>query len=351
MLSLHGHPPLLNVLEAILLYLEKPFIPLEQMDGWPSDHIRYVRALVDHFPSPERMEVVARAPILLLTVTLSALVFRWGKDLGGYSTGLLALFVLCFDPLLLAHGRLATTDAGTVALGTAGLYVFWRWLRSPSWKGAIGWGILIGLTMLAKGSGILYASTVLLLCLWKSARGPRALWRIQGIAGGLIGLFILWAGYAFTWGLVKGVPVTLPAPEHWSGLIVQAQSAHERWVFALGLRKTGNWWWYFPLAFLIKNPVPLILAFAISSFSLPRTPFPPLPLPLGLFALLYTLTCLIGGINIGYRHFLPVHPMIYFVIGRGLTLWLSSPRPIWKCLVGCMMGLWYISGTAHDLPV
>ncbi|WP_347242880.1 hypothetical protein, partial [Thermogutta sp.] len=106
----------------------------------------------------------------------------------------------------------------------------------------------------------------------------------------------------------------------------------------------------FPLAFLIKNPLPFILAFALSWLCLIRYPFPSLPMLLGLFSLLYTLTSLIGGMNIGYRHFLPVHPLVYLVIGRGLTLWLSSRRPIWRQVVGFIMGLWYILGMVKIFP-
>jgi len=44
----HGHPPLLNILESILVYLEKPGIPLERLDGWPLWLTDYVRAFVPY---------------------------------------------------------------------------------------------------------------------------------------------------------------------------------------------------------------------------------------------------------------------------------------------------------------
>jgi 4-amino-4-deoxy-L-arabinose transferase-like glycosyltransferase len=222
------------------------------------------------------------------------LIFRWGKELGNYFTGLIALVVFCFDPNLLAHGRLATTDVGTVTLGTASLYLAWRWLESPSWGKAAGIGGLLGLTMLAKGSGVLWTGTVGLIILWKmiTEKPEKRIARFgQGLFAGFLSFLILWAGYAFTWGPIREeIPGVYPAPDHWNGLISQALSAEKRWVFAIGMQKHGNWWWYFPLAFLIKNPLPLLLGLGIGGIYLLRRPVPRTFLvDLGLFSLLYAV--------------------------------------------------------------
>lgn len=347
---LHGHPPLLNVVEAALLYLENPAIPVKHLDGWASDHIRYVLAFVKHLPPPDRAEIIARLPVILLTTVLGSLMFRWGKDLGGERVGLLTLFAFCFDPLLLAHGRLATTDAGTVALGTAGLYIAWRWMKFPSWGNAVGWGGLLGLTALAKGSGVLWAAPVVLLSLWKAVRSQRALWVLQSLVGALLVFVILWAGYAFTGGPVEGLPIKLPAPDHWGGLLAQAESAQERWVFALGLRKAGHWWWYFPAAFVLKNPLPMLLALAVSVRQIAASPVSPRPLPLYFFVLLYSVLSIAGGMNIGYRHLLPVHPLIHLIIGEGINRWLSSDELGRRRMLAAAIGVWYVVGILRIFP-
>ncbi len=347
----HGHPPLLNVLEALGIYLEKR-IPLEQLDGWPLWLTNYVRAFTPYLMPMERTEVLARIPVMGLTVLLGALIFRWGKDLWGYRAGILALGFLCLDSLLLAHGRLATTDAGTVALGTASLYAIWKWSNYPSWTRSLGLGVLVGLTMLAKSNGILWVVTGGFLIFWKTVRDREGrIFRLaQGILAGLVGFLILWGGHAFTWGPVRDLPGTYPAPDYWNGLISQALSAEKRWVFALGMRMHGHWWWYFPLAFLIKNPIPLLLAFFVGGFRLLRRPSLDCLMILGFFPLLYAITSVTSGMNIGYRHLLPVHPMIYLVIGGGISQWLSSPRPVWKVAIGAVLGLWYTWGTVRMFP-
>jgi 4-amino-4-deoxy-L-arabinose transferase-like glycosyltransferase len=351
LLPLHGHPPLLNVLEAALLYLANPHIPVEQLDGWASQMPQYIGAFYPYLRPLERTEMLSRTPVIWLTLILGALIYRWGRRLGGPAAGLIGLGVLCFDPILLAHGRLATTDVGTVALGTAGLYLTWRWMAIPGWRKAAEVGGLLGLTMLSKGSGVLWVVAVGLMVLWRVACERKSRWGLlaQGVTMGIGGFLILWVGYALSWGPVHGLPGAYPAPEHWNGLITQAVSAEERWVFALGLRKHGHWWWYFPLAFLIKNPIPLLVALVGSLFFLSRRPLSPdTSLSLLLFTGLYAVVSVVKGMNIGYRHLIPIHPTMYLLIGRASVHWWTTSKYLRRGLL--FLGLWYIVGTLRMFP-
>ncbi len=347
----HGHPPLLNVLEALLLYIEKPDTPLEQLDGWPLWLSNYIRAFAPYLSPPERTEVIARMPIIFLTVLLGALIFRWGKEWWTPRTGLIALLIVIGDPLLLAHGRLATTDVGTVTLGTAALFLTWRWIEHPSWRMVWPAGVLLGLTMLAKGSGILWVIAVGLIVLGailQLRRGSLWLPLTQGICIPLISFFVLWAGYAFTWGPVRQeFPFSLPAPDHWNGIISQALSVEKRWVYALEMRRHGGWWWYFPMAFIIKNPLPLLIALGIGLVILGRRPVSwKRLLILGLFPVIYTAAAIQGKMNIGYRHMLPIHPAIYLVAAAGIDAIISrTSRHFWKTALLSVIGIWYFAGT------
>ena len=325
----YGNPPLLDELEALLFYLTRPKIPLEQLSGWPSSFMPLIRALNLYLLPIEQAELLTRLPTMLLTVLLGAVVFRWGKDLWGLGAGLIGLVALTFDPTLLAHGRLATTDVGTVTLGTAALYATWRWMRRPAWRWALVMGVLLGLTMLAKASGVVWilaAGLMVVGAITQRRRDGRAAhYLAQAVVAGGSSLLMIWAGYGFSWGSVQGFPFPLPAPAHWSGLLSQALgglSASERWVFALGEQKQGNWWWYFPLAFLIKNPLPMLIGWGIGLVVLLRQPPSWLRiLAMGTFPILYAALAISRGINIGYRHMLAVHPFLYLIIGGGLWQW------------------------------
>jgi len=357
MSPLRGQPLLLNVMEAFLPYLANPDIPLEKLAGWEV----YLRAFVEdfafqmfrveraqigwaRFDAPlnnypmtlppygvEQDPIVARVPIVFLTVLLGALVFRWGRELWGAQAGLLALFLLTFDPLILANGRLACTDMGTSTLGTAALYLTWRWMERPAWRLALGAGALLGLTMMSKSSGVLWVATVALIVvgniLFRRKASQRRLCFTQGVAAGIVSLSFIWACYGFTVGRVEGLPFPLPAPAYWEEVRFMSPGAGGRWVFALGMRKYGNWWWYFPVAFLIKNPLPLLFSLVIGAAAiLRRAPGIAVDRPLCrraftllLFPLFYAAMAIGWGMNIGYRHLLPIHPFLYLLAGGGLS--------------------------------
>ncbi|MBC7227094.1 MAG: glycosyltransferase family 39 protein [Thermoflexales bacterium] len=357
LLPTHGHPPLLNVLEATLLYLEKPDIPLEQFPGWiENDYTKYTQAFILQLVPTERIELISRFPIILTTLILAGLVYRWGKELWGNRAGLIALFALCFDPNLLAHGRLATTDVGTAALGTFALYFTWRWMLSPSWKKSLAIGVWTGLTVLAKMNGLIWLAAIGLLMVFRAFKEPTrhcVALLAQGMSATALSLLMLWAGHGFSWGPVQGLPGKYPVPEFWNGLILQAEFGKHLLTFAWGTIEMGPRWWYFPLAFFIKNPVPLLCALGIAvaiflhrPISFSRNRF----VNVMVFPVLYILVAVTGSINIGYRHLLPIHPIIYLIIGGGLNwLWGKESNNVWK--LGLMaLSMWYVGTTLRIFP-
>ena len=378
MFPLSGQPHLLEIMEAALPYLTNPDIAVERLAGWgvwlrpfvedfAFQMFRVERAQMGWFrfdpplnrPTAttygvEQTEMVARMPMMFLTVLLGAIIFRWSKELWGPKTGLLALLTLTFDPTLLAHGRLSGTDVGTVVLGTAALYTTWRWMERPAWRWALGTGMLLGLTMLAKASGVLWAAAVGLIVIgnvaFRRKEGQCARLLLQGAAAGALSILLIWAGYGFTLGYVRDFPIPLPAPVHWEELLFQSLGANERWVFALGMCKHGRWWWYFPLAFLIKNPLPFLLSMVMGIVALFRRPLVPRrALTLGLFPILYTVVAIKWGMNIGYRHMLPIHPFLYLLVAAGLSsqVWAGTR---WRRWLVVALSAWLAVETMWVFP-
>ena len=353
LLTSRGYPPLLIALEGLPLYAANPHIPMERLYGWPTDYSLVVQAFRPYFLPLSQMKLLARLPIIFLTLILGAVVFRWGKDFGGHGAGLLALGVLIFDPLLLGTGRLANSDAGTVALGTAALFVTWRWTQKPGWRWVPATGILLALTLLAKASGLLWAAAAGLMIITAIVtRGPerRSLLLLQGAAAAGLSLLLLWAGYGFEWGRVPGFPWPVPAPTHWENVLYLTRYVDN--YFALGFRQHAGWWWYFPVAFLIKNPLPLLIGLLFASVALCRRPWSWVNvLTLGYFPVLYTGVAVAQGLDLGYRFILPVHPFIYLALGTGLGPWAWDRRtaPIWRWSM-LALGVWYVARTVSVSP-
>jgi hypothetical protein len=264
-----------------------------------------------------------------------------------------ALGVLVFDPTLLAHGRLATNDVGVVALGSLALYVGWRWWREPSWGRAVVVGALMAATMLSKISGVLWPAAFGLGTLWLGLfeRRSRRFW-LQGTAIVLVAFIVFWAAYGFEVGRLPGWPVPLPGASHWEALLMQGGSPERRISFALGMVSRRNWWWYYPLAFLIKNPLPFLLGLVLGLAGLvaARGRWPGRwAVAMGIFPVLYAAVAVIWGGNVGYRHMLPLHPFLYLLIAGGMDHWLEDATR-WRRWLLTGLALWYVAGTMQVFP-
>ncbi|MBN1877968.1 MAG: glycosyltransferase family 39 protein [Anaerolineae bacterium] len=403
---LRGHPLLVNVWEALPLYIGNPQLPVETLDGWGTDRRAYAEAFIHAIGPLENSEMSGRVPAALLTLLLAAVIFRWVKDLWDIRAGIVALLLLTFDPTLLAHGRLATNDVGVTALGTLYLYLTWRWIRAPSWKTAVLTGTLAGLTVLAKGSGVLWTAAGGIAMVWRMVGE----WRIENrklanrrmtndelritdhepthtprpathdhpsfkissllmqtlITVG-IAFLLVWAMYGFTAGpLSETLPVPVPAPLHWQGILLQTGDAGEREFFALGQTWVGRRWWYFPLTFLMKNPLPFLIGIVFSlggvlyQFRAAGRKVRPVGRAgksvLLLFPIFYTLVAITLGPNIGYRHMLPVHPFLYLLMSHithhapRITYHASRLTHHISRFTFYILLLWLILGTLHIFP-
>jgi hypothetical protein len=361
LLAQRGYPPLLPGAQALITFLGEPRMDITRLDGWPGHFDVFSNAFLDELRTPEtplrltRTILLSRMPSIWLAILLAALVARWGRELWGGWAGVCALLFLVIDPTFLAHARFATTDLGITAFGTALLYAAWRWVRGGGWGASLFTGMLLGATLLSKISGPLWAlccGFLLLLGLLRrrSADPVRALAQAATAIG--IGLLLLWAGYAFSLGSIGEGTLPVFAPGYWRSAFYLTQ--YGSLFYALGECYTGSRWWYFPLAFLIKNPLPLLAAWALGSglwvWSLVARRTGPQGSRGGehgwrlsstlaallLFPALYSGVAVWRGMNIGYRHMLPVHPLLHLCAAGGLAgLW-SSRRRVWHWAVAAL---------------
>ncbi|HUY32969.1 MAG TPA: glycosyltransferase family 39 protein [Pirellulales bacterium] len=93
---------------------------------------------------------LARWGAIPLSLVGGCVCYLWAKELYGGTAGLAALTLWCFSPNVLAYAAIITPDLGATALGVAANYLFWRWLREPSWERAGAAGVVLGLAELTK---------------------------------------------------------------------------------------------------------------------------------------------------------------------------------------------------------
>ncbi|MCJ7557324.1 MAG: glycosyltransferase family 39 protein, partial [Gammaproteobacteria bacterium] len=271
------HPPLVKLLEALPL-LAVPGLPdPTTLPGWESDvavtdSVRLVRAtqsLIYPYQPIDRLVFAARVPVALLAVLLGAIVFRWATDLGGWKSGLRALFLLTFDPDILAHAGVAGTDLGAACFITLALFGLARFLRRPTVPRLVFAGVTLGLAQGAKLSALILLPVVaLLVVLALPRRRILSLLLLLLVAG-----LVLWGLYGFEIGSVPGVPFPIPAASHaipWLRLRQHMADGHA--AFLMGENSSQGWWYYFPVAFGLKTPLPTLLLLMISLVANLRSP-------------------------------------------------------------------------------
>lgn len=291
--------------------------------------------IYSNIQEPGRLLNVCRAANILLGVLLALLGGLWAFRLGGRTAGLAALFLFAFMPPLLAHSHLATSDIGNALLCTTLLYLLWRGERSPSLTAALAAGLGCGLALAGKYTAVLLVPLAL-GCLY-AWRGHRIKLYACFTAGALAGLWLgCWPVSLREW-LVTGLDV---AKELGAGHI----------TYLAGKVSGSGSWYYFPLALLLKTPLPALLLCAAGFYLLRpklagREPFLYLLLPLGAWLLLGVFS----NTQVGIRHLLPVYPLLCVWGGLAAARLLQAGKS-WLRAAAWALFLWLAAGTLAAFP-
>lgn len=108
---------------------------------------------------------------------------------------------------------------------------------------------------------------------------------------------------------------------------------------------------YFPVAFAIKTPIPVLLLFAGGCVSLACRPAlrrrrPVLLAGLLAFGACYGLASISGNVNIGHRHLLPLYPIIFVLAAAAAEGWKTGPV---RWLIGAALA-WLAVANAFVYP-
>lgn len=354
-----GHPLGLNALNASLLARDPTVrLPSEYLSRQGTDFHRPAEIFLwETGNDVEHVMFLSRLPTIWLALLLAAVCGRWAVEISKKWTrsirlsaqispaaGLLAMSLVAFDPNILAHARLVTTDLGLTAAAAAAGYTLWRFLRRPAHINSILAGIFIGFLLNTKFTALLFLplfGLVSAIWLWNGwSRGigsgdtsPRKLALMILVILPAAAFVTLWAGNGFNLaplasplpilGQLGGRPVPL------ANYLDQFLDIGNRLVvstpsFLLGNYSDSGWWYYFPVAFLLKTPLAVIILLlwsvyrALSLAINRRELFEPMWLDFAMLlvpAIGYFMIALTTSVNLGYRHLLPILPFIYVFIG------------------------------------
>jgi len=315
-------------------------------------------------------QILARTRMAAATLTLlTAIVIFFGtREMFGTGAAFIALTLLAFDPNLLAHGALITTDVGLACFMFLSVYMFYRFLKSPSALRLIAAGASVGLVLAVKHTGLLILPILFLLALCHILTekiGRHALKTLGSLALiALIGWVVLWSFYRFRYDArPNGLQLNPPLAEYIKGLepheawpIAAAARFHilpESYLYGLAdVRLTANYytsyvlgkvyahgvWFYFPVAFLIKSTIG-VLALLLLSLGIVVTHRLNLQREIVFLVvpvIFYLLVALTVGMNIGVRHILVVYVFLYVLIGGAAWALMRKSRK-WAYAVGLLL--------------
>jgi len=360
-----GHPPLINLLTAWPLLLGQARPDARQVPGWGTDDsLGFSRALVNQLGALDRVALVTRLPVMWLALLLAALVYRWAQQVWGGWAGLLALGLFVFDPHVVAHAQLNTTDMGVTAFGFVGCYALARYLRQPTLAAYLGAGLGLGAAFASKASGAFWigAFGLVVLVFWLTGdrKTPRrwsglVAWLVKLAGWVVLASLVLWGAYLFELRPLATGGLSIPAASHWAGLpYIRSYMATGQTTFLAGRLVLGGHWGYFPLALLVKTPLPVLIGLLLAAvWSLRRGAGPRWSaVPLILVPLAYLIVAMLMALNIGHRHMLSVLPFAFVFIAqlageRGMLRW---PGRRWsRAALGLLAG-WYVAGTLVMFP-
>lgn len=331
------HPPLINLLEALPLG-GGVTLPLDDPSWEAGEWYRFAdRFLWSVNALPDRMVFLSRTPIVALTLLLSAVARRWARGLAGGWAGVVAASLVLLDPNLLAHGSLATTDLGIAFTVLVAAYAVWQTTLKPTPFRVLVTGLALGAMLASKTSALAFWGSLGLLFVIQPRAGGAgqsglAPYVRRGLTFGLmtgIGLMVLWATYAFEIAPVAEAGPAVPLATYWQGLAtVFANVRGARMGYLLGQTRLGGWVSYFPIAFAVKTPLPVLLLLPLGvwgALTARGTQQRSCSLFLLLPVALYWVSVLPSDLNLGYRHLLPTLPLLYVWIACVL----GSPRSRW----------------------
>lgn len=299
----------------------------------------------------DKMIFLARFMPMMLTLMLVAFVFRWAGQRFGVWGGLLALFLCVFDPNVLAHGRLVTPDVGQAFFMFVSVYAWWRYLEKRGWWRLLFSGVVLGLAQTAGFPAlILYPILALItaVTVWPERKWTgiwQRAWALI-VASGL-SLFVIWAVYGFAWGPVAGSSFSVPAPYHWEEFWDLLQRLDRQDLAYLnGEVYRGGRLAFFPTAILSKMAVPIMIFILLGLWRLLRQRTWRQDMSLWLLPIVYLITAVLGSLNIGYRHLMPMMPFLFVLAGGSLSLLQKK----WQRVLSSVLLVWLMVATLFIYP-
>ena len=350
------HPPLAKLIAAsalLSLNLEEP----ADIDGMSQKAQDFLNASAWLYGADaDALLARGRGMLIVFALGLALAIFAAGREMFGPEAGLLAMALFAFEPMLLANGGLITTDMALSCTMFCSVYAFYQYVKRPTAARLAVCAIAVGLTLVAKQSGVFVFPILGLIAVAELAMQARTdpddsrkismsrtatTLALAFVTMALVSYATLWAFYGFRYaarpaGLAMKptlahyhaqIPNKLEAtaigfcarhhllPEAylygWSDIL---QIPGARVTFLLGKLYLGRRWFLFPAMILLKSTITLLVLVALAPLAgvwRRNREFTFLTIP----AAFYLLIAMASGMNAEARYILPIYPFCIVLAG------------------------------------
>lgn len=420
------HPPLLKDLSALPLLFMQPKFDTTQ-DFWTKDDADASQwnagksFLFGSGNDPDQIIFWSRLPIILLSLILGLFIFKWAHKMAGITAGLFALTLYAFDPNILGHNHFVTTDLGIAAFITFAFYYYLKFIKEPTWKNVAIAGLFLGLVQLAKFSSVLtfpvFGLITIIYPLVKLHQGKsneklKSLgdYMMKGAIVFMISLVIVYVAYYIS---TYNMPQTklpeiinhyfkpgdarpmvvytrevllamnthtflMPLADYAFGVLrVFQRVGGGNVAYLMGEVNTKGFFSYFPIVFLLKEPLPtlflLFFSLGLGTVKIIRVIATPsknffakirenttrylrtniIEFSMLIFILLYAASSISGKLNIGFRHLFPILPFMYILLAKSIFDFIKTRHNQSKLIFNltvCIFTLLLVAGTVSAYP-
>jgi tetratricopeptide (TPR) repeat protein len=376
-----SHPPFLRMWAALpLLVIDRPTIDMSPIDrtavlDWITGSKAYdfARQFIYMERDADRLLYASRFMVVVLGIVLGILLFCWAQEWLGFFPAVCALVFYTLTPTLATDASLVTTDFGVTCFMFGAVYFLWRTCRQLTTLNLAGLSAFFVLALISKFSGLLLGPiVVLLLAIAARQRSAITMRTAFGVVVLLAGASAtaIWTAYGFryapsssqSWLLeLQNTPLGQSVPEltgiaSWidsyrllpnaftQGFLFSQATALELPAFLAGSYSDDGWWYYFPVAFLIKTPSPLIALLVLGlvvyvkrrrQLGIGNEAFVVLPI------VIYLASAMTSHINIGVRHILPIYPFVLLIAAAAAGAMVHARRrSLGRIALGALAVYW-----------
>ncbi|MDR0610677.1 MAG: glycosyltransferase family 39 protein [Planctomycetaceae bacterium] len=322
--------------------------------------------------------------------------YCWGRDLFGNVSGIMALLLWCFSPMILAFGYTVMPDVASASLGITACYFFWKWTKNPCWDCVWLSGIILGIAELTKFTLLVFYPVWLLIwiltillsrktisktAVFSQSKQLISLFAVSlfviNIAYGFEGTFVQLKNYEFVsralcgktkWnhetgftltgnrfrGSVAGeIPVPLPV-NYLMGIDVQKKEFETgQSSYFCGQWCNDGWYQYYLFGLLIKEPLGfwILLVLAMMSVFVSRKFLSGMTGEMILLFPVIVLLLLVSSqikLNHHLRYVIPILPFLFIGVSR-LAMVFQNKNKIFNCIVTSLL-IWIVFSSLYFYP-